>query len=271
MFEFEETTTCKPFLFQLSPIAFVAFLFKGYETFGSECDGCVLRICNAADEDVIIAERKVVMFGKSACLEEQILFVCEVSAVSHIGLTAKGKSDVVYCRSYVVVSNHLIEQTFALFAGGISENDGFPFREVRHHVFQPIEACGLAVGVAQHHIVVFCSLYAQGNGKFSALELVYVLHDIHHLQVGIQFGKGFQNVFGIVCRSIVHDYNLKLRIILFQEKGKLVFQVVFLVLCRYNDGNTGQNGIIGLRLFLRFLAIEECLAANDKIVNALHD
>lgn len=185
MFEFEETTACKSFLFQLSPIAFVAFLFKGYETFGSECDGCVLRICNAADEDVIIAERKVVMFGKSACLEEQILFVCEVSAVSHIGLAAKGKSNVIYCRSYVVVLNHLVEQAFALFAVSISENDGFPFREVRHHVFQPIESCWLAVGMTQHHIVVFCCLYTQGDGEFSALELVYVLYDVHHLQVGV--------------------------------------------------------------------------------------
>ena len=88
-----------------------------------------------------------------------------------------------------------------------------------HHAAQPLVVDGHTVEVGEHDEVVLRRLDAHRERELLAVEEVKVLLELHWLHPRLPAFQVFQVFLGFVVGAVVHDNNLKIRVILVEQNG----------------------------------------------------
>src|SRR5690606_23600428 len=112
----------------------------------------------------------------------------------------------------------------------ISQNNTFSFPVQGSHLRDPGIRLRFAVSIGKEEIRIYGLLDPESKSIFFVGPESFIILDIDDLYSGISALEFLYDLQGFVCRGIIYDHHLELRMILRKDLRKKIIQVFGLIL-----------------------------------------
>ena len=186
-----------------------------------EGDGGISDTAVAVDQQFRHSADKVDVVGKSFMSHEQTFAIGYIGRVATVGLMPSGPRQVLHLVEEVEENGFTGKQALVRHIVGISQYDLYAVVEMSGHSGKPMRRTRTAVRLGQQQPFVLGGLDTDGQRQAFMADMACTGRGEGMMQVGVFQFQGFQYVFRVVGRCVIHHDNFETLVFLFQYPGKV--------------------------------------------------